>query len=109
MNKRSISLALAALSAHTVSLARFRAGFDDDRMPLGNNYIGDGSEEGGGDKTAVSDGSSDKAQAKSDIDGAEQVQQTQSADAVPQADSTETGAGEQAKTVGDPAGERQPE
>jgi len=97
MNKcfNQVPLALAVLSAHTASFACSRTDFADSNL-LGNNYIGDGSEDGGGDKVAV-DTSVASTGASTDP-----VQQDQGANTAPQADDAKADAAEVKTAVGDP-------
>lgn len=106
MNKRSsfpLALAMIALSAaHTTASACFRTDFADSNL-LGNNYIGDGNDEGGGDKAAVD---TSMAGTGASTEEQQQSQQQAQADGAPQADSdvkvdADPAAGE-AKAVGDP-------
>lgn len=85
-----LALAMITLSAHTGS-TRFRTDFNADGNLLGVNYIEEGGEEGGGDKTAVDTSTSVVGTGAS----TDQAQQDQSANAgTPQADGTDA--------VGDP-------
>lgn len=103
-----LALAMITLSAHTGS-TRFRTDFNADGNLLGANYIEEGGEEGGGDKTAVDTSTSVVGMGASTEEQAQQSQQTQTAKAAPQAGTSDVKAaesepvGEAKAAVGEPA------
>ena len=119
-SKRSLSLAMITLSASALGLAAVsRTRFNVDPVSLDANFIGDGNDEGGGDKAAVDTSVAgtgvnteqlQQDQANSTIIGQTQQQQ-QGGPGAPQADAEPKAASEitsEAKPVGE-LGERQPE